>query len=139
VSTDLHSAKTNYHWRPIAANVEGIFSAQKKFSIQLTKAGRKKICLINTNQKWYAIQPFCPHAGGPFADGWCENKKITCPYHRYVFDLESGRCVNGEPFYIKTYPVLIKDKNIYVGFKLSRFRSWLNRLAPNKDKSNNLA
>jgi nitrite reductase/ring-hydroxylating ferredoxin subunit len=136
VSTDL-SGKANYRWRQLAINTE-IFLSGQKFNIRLTSAGGKKICLIHTDGKWYAIQPFCPHAGGPFEEGRCENKNIICPYHRYVFSLDSGRCMNGEPFYIKTYPVLIREKNIYVGFKLSRFRLWFNRFLPNPDKNNNL-
>ena len=32
----------------------------------------------------------CPHMGGPLEQGRIQNGEVTCPWHRYRFDLSTG-------------------------------------------------
>ncbi len=34
----------------------------------------------------------CPHAGGNLAAGRVESGTVTCPWHQWTFDLDSGSC-----------------------------------------------
>jgi nitrite reductase/ring-hydroxylating ferredoxin subunit len=83
------------------------------------KANGKKICIINHQQKLYATQNTCPHAGGNLSGGWCKNGHIVCPIHRYEYNLENGRGAEGQGDYINIYPVELRDDGLYVGFKES--------------------
>ncbi|WP_090703822.1 Rieske (2Fe-2S) protein [Daejeonella rubra] len=84
----------------------------------------KKLCVVKTEEKFYAIQNKCPHAGAELSNGWCTKGKIICPYHRQEFDLETGRGAPGQGNYVDTYPVEIKDDGVYVGISKPWWRFW---------------
>lgn len=73
----------------------------------------KKICLVKTGNKFFATQFYCPHAGAALAYGWCREGKLVCPFHRYEYDLETGRGAPGQGDYINTYPVQIREDGLY--------------------------
>jgi nitrite reductase/ring-hydroxylating ferredoxin subunit len=83
--------------------------------IKRVKAGDKSICLVGYNDEVFAVSAMCPHAGGDLSEGWCNNEKLVCPYHRYSYDLRTGKGSKGQNDYINTYPVEIRDNNIYIG------------------------
>jgi nitrite reductase (NADH) small subunit len=37
-----------------------------------------------------ATQPWCPHRGGPLADGLVDSAHVVCPLHNRVYCLETG-------------------------------------------------
>jgi nitrite reductase (NADH) small subunit len=39
----------------------------------------------------YATSAWCPHLGGPLADGLIGDGQVICPLHGFTFDLRSGR------------------------------------------------
>ena len=41
----------------------------------------------------FALNNRCPHKGGPLAQGIVHGKRVTCPLHSWVIDLESGEAV----------------------------------------------
>lgn len=79
----------------------------------------KKITLIKKNETLFAIAHKCPHAGGILANGYCDAiGNIVCPLHRYKFNIENGRNTSGEGYYLKTYPIEVREKEgIFVGFE----------------------
>jgi nitrite reductase/ring-hydroxylating ferredoxin subunit len=40
-----------------------------------------------------ALQAFCPHLEAPLFQGSVANGAVTCPWHRWRFDLRSGACL----------------------------------------------
>ncbi|MGF1926232.1 MAG: Rieske (2Fe-2S) protein [Bacteroidia bacterium] len=90
---------------------------------QITVDG-KKICLIKSQGKVFAIQNNCPHAGGVLSDGWCREGKVVCPIHRWEYDLHTGFGSEGQGDYIHIYPLDFRNDGVYVGFK----EKWWKRL-----------
>ena len=88
----------------------------------------KKFCVIKTGDSFFATQFYCPHAGAALAYGWCKNQKLICPYHRYEYDLQTGRGAPGQGDYINTYPIEIKEDGVYVQLPESSFLKKLFRL-----------
>lgn len=41
----------------------------------------------------FALNNKCPHKGGPLSQGIVHGKRVTCPLHSWVIDLESGVAV----------------------------------------------
>jgi len=50
---------------------------------------------------------------------------IVCPLHRYKFSLMNGRNVSGEGYYLKTYPVEVREDGVFVGIEDSAVFNWL--------------
>jgi nitrite reductase (NADH) small subunit len=51
-----------------------------------------------------AVSAVCPHAGGPIADGQIDAWIVVCPLHQHTYELDTGRCVTGQPP-LRSYPV----------------------------------
>jgi nitrite reductase/ring-hydroxylating ferredoxin subunit len=83
----------------------------------------KKITLIKKENEIFATAHKCPHAGGVLADGYCDALgNIVCPLHRYKFNIENGRNTSGEGYYLKTYPLQIREnKEVFIGFEEKGF------------------
>jgi len=41
----------------------------------------------------FALDNKCPHKGGPLSQGIVHGKRVTCPLHNWVIELESGNAV----------------------------------------------
>jgi 3-phenylpropionate/trans-cinnamate dioxygenase ferredoxin subunit len=50
---------------------------------------------------------------------------IVCPLHRYKFSMETGRNTSGEGYFLKTYPIELREDGIYAGIEESSpFSFW---------------
>ena len=45
------------------------------------------------NDEVFALDDRCPHKGGPLSQGIVHNRRVTCPLHNFVIELDSGRAV----------------------------------------------
>jgi nitrite reductase/ring-hydroxylating ferredoxin subunit len=90
-------------------------------------AGGKNICLVYTGTEAFALGSICPHAGADLSKGWCENGKLICPFHRYAYDLQTGKGAPGQHDFVLTYPVRIDADGIYINVnsRLQKFIRWL--------------
>ena len=104
----------NYEWHKIAEH-ESELTLQAN-GIAIVEVKNKKICLTKFQDQWFGFPYACPHAGGILAYGQVDaTGNIVCPLHRYKFSLTNGRNTTGEGFYLKRYPVEVRDEALYVG------------------------
>ncbi len=88
------------------------------------KVGGKTLCIVHLEGKIRAVGNRCPHAGADLSQGWCEESKIVCPFHRHRFDLLTGKGDAGQANFIPVYPVKQVDGKWYVGIKKSWWKGW---------------
>lgn len=55
-----------------------------------------------------ATQPWCPHRGGPLADGIVAGSTLVCPLHARRFDLATGEPITDDCA-ITTYPARVTE------------------------------
>ncbi len=60
----------------------------------------------------FALENRCPHKGGPLADGIVHGRKVACPLHNWVIDLESGRATGADEGCAVEYPVKVEGGEI---------------------------
>jgi len=60
------------------------------------------------------IDNSCPHASGNLAGGDVLDDVVSCPWHQWKFDLETGVCTNSQQAKVQTYPVMIRDGCIWI-------------------------
>ena len=83
--------------------------------LKLAEIAGKTITLAQWNGRQFAFAKKCPHAGGVLANGYIDAQGcITCPLHHYKFNMENGRNVTGEGYYLKTYAVKIEAGDWWV-------------------------
>jgi 3-phenylpropionate/trans-cinnamate dioxygenase ferredoxin subunit len=75
----------------------------------------KRICVARFNDSLFAFAYKCPHANGYFLSGYIDALgNVVCPEHRYKFCMKNGRNVSGEGYYLKHWPVEVREDGIYV-------------------------
>ncbi|ULQ55992.1 Rieske 2Fe-2S domain-containing protein [Flavihumibacter rivuli] len=113
-----------YKWHKIAEGMEDLSFAPN--NIALADLDGKKICIGKFQDKLFAFAYKCPHAGGIMADGWIDALgNVVCPLHRYKFSMLNGRNVSGEGYYLKHWPIEVREDGIYAGVDDKGLFSWL--------------
>ncbi|MET3979803.1 nitrite reductase/ring-hydroxylating ferredoxin subunit [Mucilaginibacter sp. UYP25] len=85
--------------------------------IKKAKASGKDILIIGYENELYALGATCPHAGAELSGGWCKDGKLICPFHRYNYDLKTGKGNPGQNDYIDSYAIEIRAGEVYVGIE----------------------
>ena len=110
-----------YAWYKVADHINEIDFAAN--NIAVVEINSKKICLGKFNETVFAFAYKCPHAGGLLADGFIDSLgNVVCPLHRYKYDMKNGRNVTGEGYYLKHWPVDMRENGVFVGMEE---RTWL--------------
>jgi 3-phenylpropionate/trans-cinnamate dioxygenase ferredoxin subunit len=113
-----------YNWFKIADSMNEL--AWQNNLMCVVDVNDKKISLAKFNGQVFAFAYKCPHAGGIMAEGFVDAVgNAVCPLHRYKFSLQNGRNVSGEGYYLKTYPVELRENEVYIGFEEKGFLNWL--------------
>jgi len=72
------------------------------------------LAIFRDRGQLFAIDGMCAHQGGPLADGNVANGCVTCPWHGWQYELESGiQTINRQPLQ-KTFPVREVDGHVEV-------------------------
>ncbi|MEW5975010.1 MAG: Rieske 2Fe-2S domain-containing protein [Acidobacteriota bacterium] len=74
----------------------------------------KTIALFCINGTFYAIDNTCVHRGGPLAEGQLEGTLITCPWHRWQYEVTTGACRTNPNARVSSYPVRVDGDDIQV-------------------------
>jgi nitrite reductase/ring-hydroxylating ferredoxin subunit len=112
------------NWIKIADTLDAIpFNAEGLAECEVLGKG---LCLARQGETLRVCAQKCPHAGGHLCDGYLDALgNIVCPIHRYKFNLENGRNVSGEGYFLKTYPVEKRPDGIYVGIEPRKWSLWM--------------
>jgi nitrite reductase (NADH) large subunit len=85
------------------------------------KHGQTQIAVFNfaSRNEWYATQNMCPHrrefvlSRGMVGDQGGK-PKVACPVHKKTFALESGQCLSGDNYSLRTFPVKRDGDDVYL-------------------------
>lgn len=107
------------NWVKVAESLEEIsFDAN---NIAEITAADKRICIGKYKGELFAFAHRCPHASGLFKEGFIDALgNVVCPLHRYKFCLKNGRNVSGEGYYLKHWPVEVREEGVFVGLNTSK-------------------
>ena len=74
------------------------------------------IAIFRTQQGLFAMDSMCAHQGGPIAEGTVANGCVTCPWHGWQYELDTGiQTINRQPLQ-DTYPVRERDGRLEIEF-----------------------
>lgn len=111
-------SEKKYTWYKIADQIEELDFAGN--NIAVAEVNGKKICIGKFKDGVFAFAYKCPHAGGLLAEGYIDALgNIVCPIHRYKYDMKNGRNITGEGYYLKNWPVEIRESGVFVGLEQS--------------------
>ena len=86
------------------------------------KYEEEQIALFHFTRRneWYATQNNCPHRQQmALSLGMIgtqnDEPKLASPFHKKTFSLITGKCLSGDGYAIKTYPVKVEDGKVFIG------------------------
>lgn len=92
----------------------GSLSAVESGEAILANVGGTEVALFMCRGKVVATQGQCPHAEGPLHEGEVEGTVLTCPWHGWTFDLETGLSLEDDSMTLIRYPVRIDGDDVLV-------------------------
>ena len=81
---------------------------------KLITLDQQELAIIAHGGKFYAVENRCPHKGGPLGLGQLRNGILTCPWHRFRFELETGKSVTNPAMHATTYRVIVEQGDLLV-------------------------
>jgi len=73
-----------------------------------------------------AVDNACPHAGGNLSGGSVAETIVTCPWHKWQFDLDAGQCVHSPAARLRRYSVEIRDDEVWVDLPVCSIHTGIN-------------
>lgn len=68
------------------------------------------VCVVYSNNQFFAFADRCPHQGYSFIGGKCQDGIVECPIHKYKFALG----IKGERSSLKKYPIESNKDGVFV-------------------------
>ncbi len=74
------------------------------------------VAVFNVKGKFLAIHNTCLHRGGPLGEGFVNDSELTveCPWHGWVYSLESGETAFDPGKKLKTYTVKVEGSDVFL-------------------------
>jgi len=85
-------------------------------AITQVEADGEAIALANVDGRFYALQNACLHLEGPLCEGRIERERyLTCPWHGWKYDVETGKNDFDLAIETRTYEVRVENGEVQVG------------------------
>ena len=92
----------------------GTVNDLKAAGCRVVTGGGHAIAVIHHDGQVYAVDNRCPHMGFPLDRGSVKDGILTCHWHNARFDLASGGTFNPFADDVRSFPVTIKDGQVWV-------------------------
>ena len=76
-------------------------------------AGDLGIAVFRVDDEIHAFENACPHEGNPLVEGEVLGGTLTCAYHGWRFDLETGACLLGTDA-ARRFPAELRGDEIWI-------------------------
>ena len=73
-----------------------------------------EIALAHCEAGFFATQGHCIHLGGPLGEGRLDGCVVTCPWHGWQYDVQSGKNEFDHAIKLDTYEVRVEDGEVQV-------------------------
>lgn len=84
-----------------------------------TLAGQVAVFRTSTDEV-FALMNRCPHRGGPLSEGIVSGRKVACPLHNWVIDLNTGEADAPDEGCTDKLPIRLAGSEIFLGLKAAR-------------------
>ncbi|NQV24800.1 MAG: Rieske 2Fe-2S domain-containing protein [Rhodopirellula sp.] len=81
--------------------------------LEVTVGGRV-IAIFRTDDGVRAIDGICAHAGGPLGKGTISGGVVTCPWHGWQYDVNTGTHCLTPAICQQPFEVTIEDDDVFV-------------------------
>jgi nitrite reductase/ring-hydroxylating ferredoxin subunit/hemoglobin-like flavoprotein len=105
---------------------------------QIVEVQGVSIGIFHHKGRWYALRNSCLHRGGPVCAGPLKGDALVCPWHGYQYNVTNGELLLDPSAHLETYPVEVRDGDLFLRFPLVTMDSELVALEPESSVSSQL-
>jgi nitrite reductase (NADH) small subunit/3-phenylpropionate/trans-cinnamate dioxygenase ferredoxin subunit len=73
-----------------------------------------RIAVFRRGSRVHAVGDSCPHMGASLSDGYLNGCTVICPWHGWVFDLETGVSPFDEDAKIAVFRVAVENGEVFL-------------------------
>ena len=93
----------------------GSIDSIPKRGARTVRTPHREIAVFRTaSDEFFALENRCPHKGGPLSEGIVHGRKVACPLHNWIIDLESGDATGADQGCARSFPVKLENGRIYL-------------------------
>lgn len=74
----------------------------------------RRIAVFNVGGTFYGIESECKHMKASLAKGGIENGILTCNWHGWKYDLQTGECLGRPGMKLRRYDVVVEQDSIFL-------------------------
>lgn len=74
----------------------------------------RRVAIFNDNGTLYGIESDCKHMRASLATGRIADGVVTCKWHKWRYDLDTGECLDQKGMRLKRYPVTVSGDDVYI-------------------------
>lgn len=76
-----------------------------------------RIAVFRTAQEEiYALEDRCPHKGGPLSQGIVMDKRVACPLHGWLIELDTGHACAPDDGCTRRYRIKVENDEVFLAF-----------------------
>jgi toluene monooxygenase system ferredoxin subunit len=102
-------------WRRVSA-LDDLWSGEMRG----TSVDGRPVLLVNIDGRVHAFEDRCAHQGVPLSQGRLAAGVLTCGAHEWQYDAATGNCLNPCGVTLKSFPVEVRDGDIWVEVAAAR-------------------
>ncbi len=88
----------------------GVLEDIPRLGARVVRTSQGDIAVFRTAEnEVFALRDACPHKGGPLSQGIVHGKRVTCPLHNWVLELDNGVALAPDIGCVPYYPVKIEN------------------------------
>jgi nitrite reductase (NADH) small subunit len=106
--------------------------APEEGSVLMLDLGKHRVGLYRVGEQLYALANRCPHRGAPICSGRVatpieadgaelalgrEHSIVRCPWHKWEFEIATGRSLVDERLRVRTYAVRVDGDDVVVSLE----------------------
>ncbi len=76
----------------------------------------KKVALFHTPKGFFACDRICLHKGAELDQGQLNDEWVTCPWHSWQFNVQTGAFKADASMCLNVYRVFVQNDEVYVQF-----------------------
>lgn len=81
---------------------------------------RREIAVFRTaSDEVFALENKCPHKGGPLSEGIVHGRKVACPLHNWIINLDDGEATGADKGCARSFPVKVENGRIYLDMSVA--------------------
>jgi nitrite reductase/ring-hydroxylating ferredoxin subunit len=104
------------HWYLLFGSEDKAKENLPENKVVAIEAAGKSLCIVRYAEGYFVTDNKCPHQGLPLSrGGFCENGLIVCPFHRYSWEIKTGRETRKNERNMEVYPVKVCAEGVFVG------------------------